>query len=241
MQSFDIGYVDEATHTYLLADRSNAAIDVFDTLTNSFVKFLLPTPNFAGAVTTPSNAAGPNGVVLISGVLLPRAPNCIVACGANYHTGKPVHMVWGTNSPSSGNSGRSSVKVMDMDTGATMAVLNTDGVRRSDELCFVTLPSGAPDPKHPYVLVANDDPLDNFLTIWRWDNLTFVQKISLAGNDPYAAAYNTAAGGMHNAANGIEQCKFNPRNQSFYLAVPGAAGWPQIRAARGATLCQRQP
>ena len=25
---------------------------------------------------------------------------------------------------------------------------------------------------------------------------------------------------MHNAANGIEQCKFNPRNQSFYLAVP---------------------
>ena len=105
LQSFDIGYVDEATHTYLLADRSNAAIDVFDTLTNSFVKFLLPTPNFAGAVTTPSNAAGPNGVILISGVLLPRAPNCMVACGATYRTGKPVHMVWATDSPSSGNSG----------------------------------------------------------------------------------------------------------------------------------------
>jgi len=48
LQSFDISYVDEATHTYLLADRSNAAIDVFDTLTNTFVKFLQPTDPFAG-------------------------------------------------------------------------------------------------------------------------------------------------------------------------------------------------
>ena len=108
---------------------------------------------------------------------------------------------------------------MDLDSGATLAVLNTLGVRRADELCFVTLPSGAPDPANPYVMVANDNVLDNYLTIWRWDNFQFVQRISLAGNDPLAAPFNTAAGGT-NAANGIEQCKFNPRNKSFYLAIP---------------------
>jgi hypothetical protein len=84
---------------------------------------------------------------------------------------------------------------MDKDSGATLAVLNTLGVRRSDELCFVTLPSGAPDPNNPYVLVANDVAgFDGFLTIWRWDNFQFVERINLTGNDPLAAPYNTAAG-----------------------------------------------
>jgi hypothetical protein len=61
LQSRDIAYVDEATHTYLLADRSNAAIDVFDTLTNSFVKFLQPTDPFAGVqpASVPTGS-GPN-------------------------------------------------------------------------------------------------------------------------------------------------------------------------------------
>jgi hypothetical protein len=69
-------------------------------------------------------------------------------------------------------------------------------------------------------MVANDDPLDNFVTIWRWDNFAFVQKILLNGTDPYAVPFNTADGAKKNAANGIEQCKFNPRNKSFYIAVP---------------------
>src|SRR5262249_55130299 len=116
--------------------------------------------------------------------------------------------------------GVSTIRVMDLASGTTVKALNTNGVRRADELCFVTLPSGAPDPAHPYVMVANDNVLDNFLTIWRWDNFQFVQRISLAGNDQYAAPFNMADGAAHNAANGIEQCKFNPRNKSFYLAIP---------------------
>jgi hypothetical protein len=71
LQSFDISYVDEATNIYLLADRSNAAIDVFNASTGAFIKFLQPTDPFAGAISTPSNSAGPNGVILITGKLLP--------------------------------------------------------------------------------------------------------------------------------------------------------------------------
>jgi hypothetical protein len=43
-----------------------------------------------------------------------------------------------------------------------------------------------------------------------------VQTISLKGLDPYAGPFNA-----HAPANGIEQCKFNPRNNTFYLAIPG--------------------
>jgi hypothetical protein len=232
LQSFDISYVDVATHSYLLADRSNKAIDYFDTRSNSFVKFLIPTASFAGVVASPTNSSGPNGVLLVTGVLAPRSPGCTVACGPTYRNGKPVNMVWGTDAPTPGSSGTSSIKVLDLDNGGTITVLNTLGVRRSDELCQVLLPDPknpnvlVPDPKNPYVLVANDDPLDNFLTIWRWDNFRFVQKISLNGTDSNAQPYNTAAGGTHNAANGIEQCKFNPRNGYFYLSVPATQGTP---------------
>jgi hypothetical protein len=204
----------------LLADRSNAAIDVFNAATGAFIKFLQPTDPFAGAITTPTNSAGPNGVILITGKLLPPGPGCIVACNPVFRNGKPVSVVWGTDAPTSGATGTSKIKLMDLVSGTSLGSLNTGGVRRADELCFVTLPSGAPDPQHPYVMVANDDPLDNYVTIWRWDNFSFVQKMKLDGSDPYAVKFNTADGTKKNAAVGIEQCKFNPRNKSFYLAIP---------------------
>src|SRR5262249_47644263 len=146
LQSFDISYVDEATHTYLLADRSNAAIDVFNTQTNSFVKFLQPDPPFAGA--QPSSVvtgSGPNGVILITGTLKNPSPSCTVGCVPVLGNGKPVSLVWATDAPASGSTGTSTIKVMDLASGTTVKVLNTNGVRRADELCFVTLPSGAPD------------------------------------------------------------------------------------------------
>ena len=116
-------------------------------------------------------------------------------------------MVWAGDAPTSGSTGTSHLKVMDLVSGATLASLNTGGVRRADELCFVTLPSGAPDPQHPYVMVANDNVLDNYLTIWRWDNFAFVQKIKLDNTDPYATGPNKSNpnNGFNHKANGIEQ------------------------------------
>ncbi|PYM91543.1 MAG: hypothetical protein DME04_18205, partial [Candidatus Rokuibacteriota bacterium] len=65
MYSFDISFVDQSTQTYYLADRSNAAVDVIDASTGTFVKQI--SAGFAGvavvngSVTTAQS--GPNGVV----------------------------------------------------------------------------------------------------------------------------------------------------------------------------------
>jgi len=242
LKSFDISYVDQGgvkiclgrncrltPPRYFLADRSNGAIDVIDPVSNTALSPLVPQLAFAGAVTAPTNSAGPNGVILITGkVTNPTPPNCTIGCqrgGINFQQSMQ-NFVWATDSPSPSYL-HSTLKVMDLDTGLTAAVLVTgacpnnaypcrsdnpnfvpQGVRRTDELCF------NPDPKNPYVVAANDDPLDNFLTIWRWDNLWLVGKISLAGGDPNASKFTAAP------ANGIEQCKFNPRNNTFYLAIP---------------------
>jgi hypothetical protein len=124
LQSFDISYVDEATNTYLLADRSNAAIDVFDATTGAFIKLLQPSDPFAGA--QPSSVvtgSGPNGVVLITGKLLPPpGPGCIVACNP-FHNGQPVS----GDAPTSGNTGTSKLKIMDLVSGTTLGSLNTGG------------------------------------------------------------------------------------------------------------------
>lgn len=57
--SFDISFVDARRPIYLLADRTNAAIDVVNTRTNKLVKQI--TPGFAGA-TGNNDTSGPNGV-----------------------------------------------------------------------------------------------------------------------------------------------------------------------------------
>src|SRR3954467_10120281 len=66
MYSFDISYVDQATQTYYLADRSNKAVDVVDAKTGQFITQILggfkgftPCSPPAGA----NDCAGPNGVV----------------------------------------------------------------------------------------------------------------------------------------------------------------------------------
>jgi len=66
MYSFDISYVDQATQTYYLADRSNKAVDLVDAKTGQFIRQVLggfkgftPCSPPAGA----NDCAGPNGVV----------------------------------------------------------------------------------------------------------------------------------------------------------------------------------
>jgi len=62
MYVFDISFVDQATQTYYLADRSNAVVDAVDARTNQLIARISATPAFKGF--TGSNAtSGPNGVV----------------------------------------------------------------------------------------------------------------------------------------------------------------------------------
>ena len=59
LASFDIGWVDEPTETYYLADRSNSGIDVIDAKSDQFVRTI---GGFVGLRT--SSTSGPNGVTV---------------------------------------------------------------------------------------------------------------------------------------------------------------------------------
>jgi hypothetical protein len=62
MYIFDISFVDQATQTYYLADRSNAVVDVVDARSNKLITQLSATPAFKG-FTGSTATSGPNGVV----------------------------------------------------------------------------------------------------------------------------------------------------------------------------------
>jgi hypothetical protein len=65
MYGFDISFVDSETQTYYLGDRSNAAVDVVDAKTGTFIKQITASPPFAGA-TGNNSTSGPNGVAATS-------------------------------------------------------------------------------------------------------------------------------------------------------------------------------
>ncbi len=61
LESFDISWVDDATQTYYLADRSNAGIDVINARDHTFVKRIT---GFVG-IRGKNDVSGPNGLVLV--------------------------------------------------------------------------------------------------------------------------------------------------------------------------------
>jgi hypothetical protein len=182
--SFDIGFDDANIHTFVFADRQNKAVDVIDTNTNTIVKQLTASPPFAGVRASPGQSSGPDGVIIVD-----------------------QREVWAGDGPSSCTgtvcTHDSSIKAIDIKTGATIAVMNTGGQRRADELCEAV--------NHEVVLMANDNPLDSFITFWSTETHTMLGKIRFDGTDPK---------GKNIAANGIEQCKHDPRTDKFYLNIP---------------------
>jgi len=200
LTSFDIAFVDANIRTFVLADRTNKSIDVVDTNSNTLTHQYTASPPFVGVVASPGNASGPNGVIIVD-----------------------QREIWATDAPvQSTCSGTpvtcttpSSIKVIDLATGATTHVIPNGGVRRADELCE--------DVRHEVVLSANDDPIDNFITFINTETYSIIgTNHKLDGSDPnfQITLTPTPAGTTNVAADGIEQCKFNPRTGSYYLAVP---------------------
>src|SRR5215467_10595293 len=61
--SFDISFVDTASHTYILGDRTNSGVDVFDTTTNT-LRFIAGQGMFTG-VQASNDVSGPDGVMIV--------------------------------------------------------------------------------------------------------------------------------------------------------------------------------
>jgi hypothetical protein len=214
LSAFDISFVENRSHTFALASSrvvgsggAFGTVIIVNTRENLVTKELRATPPFVGDCTVPpirNTYSGPNGVIVIE---KGRNTDVWAADGPVFNT--PCVPASGLKTPST-------VKVLDLHTGATKAVIETGngkpgtlGIRRADELCY--------NPISDVVLIANDDPLDNFIAFIGEDSLKVLQRIRFDGTDP---------NGSNILANGIEQCVFNPRDGKFYLNIPatGATG-----------------
>jgi len=208
LTSFDIAFVDANINTFVLADRTNKSIDVVNTATNTLTHQYTATPPFRG-VFNPSglaDASGPNGAIIVDQREIWATDAPVLTC-----TGTPLPCTVVTPS---------SIKVIDLATGATTHVIYNGGQRRADELCE--------DVKHELVLSANDSPLDNFLNFISTETYSILATVKLDGSDPNGRITLSGPGvtvppGAKVAANGIEQCKFNPRTGFYYLAIPATS------------------
>src|SRR5215469_9249551 len=173
---FDISWVDPGSQQYYLADRTatkgTGRIDVIDTQTNKFL-YAIPTKpteiGFTGTVPSPRpgcSVSGPNGVVAI-----PQKQQLYVG------------------------DGDSTVKVVDLNARAIVAVIPTGGQCRADELAY--------DPVDHIIVIANPADSPPFLTFVNADTQTVVGK------------YNYPA-----KQNGLEQTVYSPLTQKFYLSRP---------------------
>jgi hypothetical protein len=103
---FDIGWVDEPTRRYYLADRSNARIAVLDVDSLEYVAGL-GEGLFTGVPPVGGATAGPNGVLVLP----------------------DLQQAWAGD-------GDSTVKIIDVKSGELVASVNTGGVNRVDELAY---------------------------------------------------------------------------------------------------------
>jgi hypothetical protein len=92
--------------------------------------------------------------------------------------------------------GNSTVKVLDLNTGATTHVINTGGKFRADEECF--------DEVNNLVMVANNADSPPFGTIMSAKTYSITHQISFTWS-----------------TNGAEQCAWSPRTGKFYITIPG--------------------
>jgi len=155
--SFDISFVDPVIGLYILGDRTNAAVDVIDTTTNTVLTQLKG--GFAGA-TGNNDTSGPNGVLIVAHreAWAGDAP-----CPAAQPNGcTPVN-------PSS------SVKVIDLFNQKVTHVINTNGAARADEMCW--------DPRDHLVMVANNADTPPFASIISTKTYTVVKRIPFDGTN----------------------------------------------------------
>jgi hypothetical protein len=136
MYAYDISFVDQASETYYLGDRSNAVVDVVNAATGKFVKQIHATPHFAGVVLDPmtgkanTSLSGPNGVA--TGVA--GANTCLFA-----------------------GDGTSRVVSFLLPGGTQVSSLSTKGLFRADEMAY--------DPKDRILMVANNADTPPFASL----------------------------------------------------------------------------
>ncbi len=200
--SFDISFVKNDVARYILADRKNNAVDLFDTKELAFLGgigsggFVGPGPSVCGV---PHACGGPNGDLIDSSNHAWAADGPASDCGddaCRCSKGETNSMVKEyTLAVSSGATGR-------------LACLDTGGKFRADEMAF--------DPRDNLLLVAND--ADGFISLIRTSGTpSIVDQFFYSDNDVSKAA---SVSGLSTPGGGIEQPVWDPQQGFFYLALP---------------------
>ena len=113
MYAFDISFVDQTNQTYYLGDRSNAAVDVVNATTGTFVKQITATPPFAGVVLNAAGTATNNSLSGPNGVTTDGAGTCLFA-----------------------GDGPSRVVSFSLPSGTQISSVSTGGMFRADEMAY---------------------------------------------------------------------------------------------------------
>jgi hypothetical protein len=189
-KTFDISFFDPATGLDYVADRSNAAVDVFAAPSDTFVTRIGGTPpTFAGqqfmpnpmpppALVANNAASGPDGVQVVNmgtqhQVFVGDSPSLLWSFNINPPTNAPTF-------------------------GTAFPTLSTGGKFRVDEMSF--------DPIDNTLLVANNADTPAFGTL--------INAKTGAVINPSIIVTQGGSGG------GLEASDFNPVTKTFFLAVP---------------------
>ena len=208
---FDISFVKNGA--YILADRKNNAVDLFDASTLTFAGGI-GSGGFVGIGPAPAvcgvNACdGPNGVLIDNNnhiwagdgpARFCTSPACFCFAGETTSMVKEYQLT-----PSSGTTGR-------------LVCLDTGGKFRADTMAL--------DSTNNLLIVAND--FDGFLSLIKTSGTppSIVDKFFYADNDvgqPSSAGLSTPGGG-------IEQPVWSPQTGFFYVALPTSG--PSIPGGR---------
>jgi hypothetical protein len=188
--SFDISWVDLATQTYYLADRTNNGVDAVDAARDTFDS-LIGAGDFTGTGATATAAQ-------------------MAACGAQGTAGPDgvlsldvggVRQLWAGNGVDAA-SPVSDVKVFDLSapgSGTLAATVSTGGSCRADELAY--------DPADHLVVIANDA-----------DSPPFISFISVHPDPAQDTVVKKIT--FPNAIDGIEQSAYDSGTGMFYVNIP---------------------
>ena len=202
--AFDISWIDPNLVEYMLADRSNAAIDVIPLIFNPPVFQIKPTGvnAFAGASPAGNDSSGPNGILTFND---PNNPIGIQLWAGDGPTANPVCGVMSICS---------TVKVF-TDNGSLTSVIPTFGNHRADELCWAPPIGSGPGGRPGLIMVANDAESP--------DGTSFISIIPTdtnAGANPNIVLQKIVLP----QANGIEQCGYDTTTGQFFLSIPALLG-----------------
>ena len=212
--AFDISWVDPNSARYYLADRSNAAVDVVNTSTNTFAGQI---KGFVGAVLNTAPGAAPNTLNNNK-----SGPDGVVSFGKWLYAGD----------------GDSTLKVVDLTLGTVGQIVQsvpTGGSTRVDEMAITgILPNGTQQ-----LLAANNAEDPPFATLFLANGNNFTNFINIQARINVAPSIIPPGMGLS-----LEQPAWDPLSKRFYVSIPqinypaGCTPGAASNSATGVVGCQ---